>query len=771
MTPSRFVAALALVLVGAAVGRWTAPQEPATVEAPEPRPAPAWRASLAAARATPGGDALRAHALEVVDQAEGDAALVDAVELLGWAGTDDDVAWLEAVARSGDPTLEGVAIEALGRIGTPGAVDVLLGLEQDDRLGPSAMSALGSAGHPRAVARLLERLDDPRTSGQAAWALARVDDPALAHRVAAALGRARPNEVAGLAEALASFPGDQARELLLAELDAGSALRRDAALAALARAGDPLVLPILLGDLEQGSRQRQARAAASLGDYGDPSVADALYRAVIAGDREVQSAAVGSLGRLPGKKARARLLDLIDAGPDQAATQAVWSLPRPEDDDAVALLTQVWKRRSWNVRQAISWRLLDAPWTRGDVPEAVLALARAELADPPPGGSSGAPGFLLDHGDADDLAAVEALLRDGPTGTRSRIVDDLAEWPGPVADRMLATALDDPDAGVRDAAVRAMLRRGTAPETLEAPLVAALNEGRSQYGRIEQLLMELGTPGGRAAVEARLRGGTTRERQAAIQALAWSGAPEGLDALRRHAEETDDPQERMQIVQSLLWSPDGADPELAEELIADGDPGLRSVGVQALANSGPQGRDRLLQLADDDDPDLRRDAVAALANHPSPEVEALMMRSLDDPDLGPNALSALAQIGSGAARAAVERVASGHDDPSLRSTALNQLAWSGSARAPELLEAAVDDDDPMVRQSAVGALESTGSSRSAAVLAALLDDDDLDVARSAAGALQRVGGPLAADHADAIEALQDADEDGGAVGGYMPHGW
>lgn len=772
-TPSRIVAALALVLVGAGLGRWTAPTaEAPAAEVMAPRPPPAWRASLAAARATPGGDALRIHALEVVDQAEGEAALVDAIELLGWAGTAQDVAWLEAVARSGDTALVDTAIEALGRIGTDEAVDALLPLASDDRLGSWALSALGTSGHPRAVAHLVERLDDPRTSSQAAWALARVDDPSLAPRVAAALRHARPSEVAGLAEALAAFPGDRARELLLEELDASSALRRDAALAALARAGDPMVLPLLLGDLERGTRVRQAAAAAHLGDYGDPSVADALHRAAVTGDREVQSAAVSSLGRLPGKKARERLLDLIDVGPEQAATQAVWSLPRPEDADAVAVLTQAWQRRSWNVRQAISWRLLDTPWTRGDVPDAVLALARAELADPPPGGSSGAPGFLLEHGDREDLATVEALLRDGATGTRARIVDDLAEWPGTRADQLLLAALDDPDPGVREGAVRALLRRGVDPESLEIPLIAALNEGRSQYGRVEQLLMELGTPGARAAVEARLVTGTSRERQAAIQALAWSGARDGLDVLRRHADQTEDPTERLQVVQSLLWSPDGADPELAEQLVGDDDPSLRSVGVQALANSGPAGRDRLLELARGDDPDLRRDALGALANQPGPEVEALMLDALDDPELGVNALSALAQIGSGRARAAIERVAVEHDDPNLRSTALSQLAWGGSARAPELLEAAVDDEDPNVRQTAVTALESTGSSRSAAVLAALLDDEDEDVARSAAGALQRVGGPLATDHADAIEELSEPVDDGGwAAEGLLPEGW
>lgn len=769
--PARLAASLLLALTAFGVGRLTSPApEPPVVLTPEAVPdgsrSAAFRDALAAARQTADAGSLRAQAHEILNTAEGELSLADGIELLGWTGTDADAPWLDSLARSDDPALQGPAILALGRLGTPAAVTTLLDLESRPDLRGWVLDALGHTRDPRAAALLTERLSDEAWAAPAALALARFGDPEGARAVTASLERATARNAAGLALALARFPGEAPRQALYDTLRTGQRIHCDAALGALAQVRDPIVLDLLLADLATGTADQKTQAANHLGVLGDPRAIHALHNAALDGNRTLQSTAVSALSRIDTRTSRRVLLDLIDTGPSPVAMQAIWSMKDPTDPDAVAVLTGSWRRRPWDVRGAIGNRLFHARWTLGQVPPSVLELARNELADPPPGGASDAPAFLLDHGTDEDVLAVEALLEEGSTMTRTRIVQTLATWPGASATGLLMARVEDPEPNVRDAAVRALLQRGIDASRLEEPLLAALTDSANAHGRVEQLLVELGTERAIAAVQARLTEGTLREQQSAVQALAWAGDARTNRELLTIAADADNPSQRRQIYQSLMWSASGPDVDLAHTLLEDEDPGLRSIAIQILGQAGPEGRDTLVALASGDDDDLRRQALGSLGHVGGPDAEALLIASLDEPDgMGASALSALTQLGTRSSREVLVETARSHTDPSVRTQALNQLGWTTTEGGPAAIREALDDEDPAVRQTALSALEGTGSTAAAQDLVGLLDDEDPDFARQAAHALERLGGPLAERHKDDIEALTQVDPLGEDLGG------
>ncbi len=128
--------------------------------------------------------------------------------------------------KDDDPRVRRYLALALGRLGDPAAVPVLLEALHDE----------GTEGHPV----------DPETRVYALWALGAIGDPAALPELRA---RAK-DEDAGLRKtaihALGGIPGAEARDALLAGLEDGvEDVRWNAALA-LARRGETAAVPVLL---------------------------------------------------------------------------------------------------------------------------------------------------------------------------------------------------------------------------------------------------------------------------------------------------------------------------------------------------------------------------------------------------------------------------------------------------------------------------------------------------------------------------------------------
>ena len=717
---------------------------------------PDWRIALDQARRTSDSEALRAHALEVINEAEGDVALADAVHLLGWVGQPHDHDLLASFARSGDPMLEGPGCEALGRLGTDAAVLTLLSWVDDRNLEPGiVLVALGHTGHPDALDELVRRLDHPDHTWVAAWALAQFATPRAVHFLSEALRDAEPARAGALARALGSMVDDvpEAADALHGVLAGPRTPRRTAALVALAEAHDPLVYDILMADLS-GPAPTAAQAAHALGSLGDPRAVDQLAWQARSAQAEVRMAAIQALSRLDHPEADEALLEMVRTAPPTVAAHAVSALPRVDDEGVLQALLDAITTRGSEVRRAALQRLLGGSWPVGQVPEAVLELARTELRHPTANTWGIDPvGLLLTHGGVEDADLVERALTNAPNPQRTAAVWSLQSLGTPAAQALLARLADDSDPGVRQAALSALLDLG-AEELVEERILAHLAAGRQDYGAAEQMLVRLGTPRAIGAVLQRIEKGTQREWTSAVSALATSGSRDHCEQLLAIADRTGDRGLRAHILQSLSYSETVDLEQVVDRALSDDDPQLQATAAYGLARmDSPESREKLLALTKHDEPSVATAALSSLGSLGGPEAEEALVAALDDPDLAWSAVSSLQQVGTPSAREALLDASREADDPGVRASIVQQLAWMGADGAQARLGAALGDDAPEVRSAAISALQGLGTTQAAEQLASALKQGDLSEqeAAQAAMALDGLGGEVAAAYEDLID--------------------
>jgi len=754
------------------------PVEPQAAEGIPDHEPPAWRVALEQARTTAASAELRTEALEVINSANGDVALADAVRLLGWVGRPEDHDLLVSFARSGDPMLEGPGCEALGRLGTDAAVSTLLGwLDRRDLERGTVLAALGHTGHPDALDALADRLDHPDQAWVAAWAIAQFATPRAVHHLASALRTAEPARAGALARALGSLVDDvpQAAEALHSVLDGPRTPRRSAALAALAEAHDPLVYDLLIADLA-GPAPTAAQAAEGLGALGDPRAVGDLAWHARAAQSEVRMAAIQALSQLDHPEADAALIEMVHTAPPTIAAHAVSSLPRVDEPEVLQALLDAVSTRGTEVRRAALQRLLGGSWPVGDVPEAVLELARTELRHPTSNTWGIDPvGLLLTHGSVDDAALVEYALTHSPNPQRTAAVWSLQRLGTPAAQALLGRLADDIDPGVRQAALSALLELG-AEELVEERILAHLEAGLQDYGAAEQMLVRLGTPRAIGAVLDRVERGTQREWSSAVSALASSGSRAHCDELLAIADRTEDSELRAHILQSLSYSETVVLDEVVSRALSSDEPQLQATAAYGLARMDtPESREKLLELTRHDDRGVASAALSSLSNLGGPDAEAALIDALDDPDLAWSAVSSLQQVGTPTAREALLEASESADDPQVRASIVAQLAWVGVDGTQDRLGSALGDEAPEVRSAAITALRGLGTTQAAELLAGSLESGQLTGAEAgqAAQVLESLGGEVAADYADLIEEhlpdddLADHDLDTGLAGGGM----
>jgi len=725
---------------------------------------PDWRLALDEVRKTADAGTMRAGALDVLNEAEADKALVEAITMLGWVATDDDLELLTSFAMSSDQVISRPGIIALGRLGTDGAIDTLLELTDDHKTAGRAIEALGLTGHPRAFEALDVMLDNPRHCNWAAHAIGAFESELAAERLSLRFHGADRNMARAVATVLAGFPDDvpSARQILYDTVDNALHMQRDAALSALAESGDPMVYAILLDDLRTGSATRQGRAATALGQLGDPRAIPHLRNVAMHGHRNSRHSALNALANIGVPKATAALLDIIDVGAADIGSQAVYAVPDVEKEHVWMALIRASENRPKQVREAVASKLYSASWMPRQVPAEVLELARTEITVNLRSNRAGqALAFLLSHGTLEDELLVEAVLLDGPPTVRSQAVWNLQNDPSKMATDLLIGMIDDPDNSVRQAAVSALMQRGGSEDLLQERLMDQLaNSPFQDYGSAEQALIDIGTPEAVGAVVARIENGTQREWTNAINAMANSGSSDHVKTLVGILDTAEEPALRQQIYSSLLYSGTTDLEEIVDRAAAEEDPQLTTMAAQALGRMGTEdSRKRLLDMTHSGEPQSKVAAVQALAQIGGDEAEARIISALDDPDLASTAASSLTQLGTEEARQAMLDLAQDPErDTSLRTQVMYNLAWNGGAEGREVLSDALFDDDSQVRNTAISALESMGTSQAAEPLAALLDadPDDEDAmadAKRAAQALQRMGGTTAEANGDLIDEL------------------
>ena len=212
---------------------------------------------------------------------------------------------IQKLSRAGSSQARAQAVESLGRLKTPLAVEELVRALDDVSLAVREQSAvaLGEIRDARATMPLVRKLTDPTSgiSGAAATALGKIGDKAALPSLAAAAQLGPPPRQLAALEALGRLSDPTVTDILGVVMRDADSTVRTAALRALAEREDPASLPGLIAQL--ATEQEPANLAVladALGRLGEPEAALPLLAAL---DRTASPTvrreilnAIGSLG-------------------------------------------------------------------------------------------------------------------------------------------------------------------------------------------------------------------------------------------------------------------------------------------------------------------------------------------------------------------------------------------------------------------------------------------------------------------------------------------
>ena len=413
-------------------------------------PGPASAAGLRAALSTVPGEDLK----------------IGLINTLGERRDTEAVPPLAAAVGSGESAVAHAALEALGKIGTPAAADALQGADIAATAEPRRAAALlaCAAMHLRvdaaaAAARIYRRL----------WA----EEQPLHVRKAALLGLARSKAEGATDLILTCLRGDnavlqQAAGRVMAEIpgvDAGKALAEAlpslapeaqvTVLEALAQRGEPATAEAVAAATAHGNESVRVAALAALGSLGSAEHVPLLANAAAAPGSGGKAAAA-SLAALKGDGASRTIAAALATSPPPVLAVLARATAARGDAAAVPALLRTATHADRKVRME-SWRALG----RLAVPDDVPALIRTIGAIPAAASRTGAEKALLavcrraPEGPSRAEAVLNALT-DATAADRASLLTVLGGLGGAEAAEAVTAAIDEPDPGVAEAAVRAL---------------------------------------------------------------------------------------------------------------------------------------------------------------------------------------------------------------------------------------------------------------------------------------------------------------------------
>jgi HEAT repeat protein len=435
-----------------------------------------------------------------------------------------------------DPDVRHAAVVALGRVGSPRATGALVSmLEDSGDLLVAVTGALARIGDKAAFEPLLGLLGHPDASVRqsAIGALNSMGHPQLPSRVAALLCDSDPRMRESAVRIAGYFGYPETVDALFQCAADDDEIVRRAALEHLPFLEDARVLPALVSALERDAPRARASAARALGRVDAPDATAALTAALTDGDSWVRYFAVRSLGEQHASGAIASLVDLAerdpaahvriaaldilgalgateatlvlkalaDDGDPQVAAAALGALGAIAHGDGLQPLLDALRAESPARRQAAIAALAlhgsqDAvaslEWAAAADADATVVRDSIEALGRVAAGSAAGAGraadaliTLLSDRETRDLArqtiaglpastigALSRGLQHPQPDVRSATVDVLGSFQCEEATRVVAAALDDSTAAVREAAVMTLARLGA--RGLE-PRLAALS--------------------------------------------------------------------------------------------------------------------------------------------------------------------------------------------------------------------------------------------------------------------------------------------------------
>jgi HEAT repeat protein len=239
---------------------------------------------------------------------------------------------LLAAARSPLPPTRQAAMQALGSVGTPAAIETLIQSVADPvaAVRSAAVRALGETRSGKAVAPLMSLVQDEESTlrGQAAASLARLGNLAL-DTLVAALRDSRPSVRVLAAQALGESGLKQAAPALVTLVGSDSSAARGEAIEALGKIGDPSAVDPILAAIEGGSVVVRRKAISALGRLRDRRAVPAFVKALSDRDADVRQAAVIALAEMGDVSLLNKLEDVAENDPSSdVRTSAAVSIER-----------------------------------------------------------------------------------------------------------------------------------------------------------------------------------------------------------------------------------------------------------------------------------------------------------------------------------------------------------------------------------------------------------------------------------------------------------
>jgi HEAT repeat protein len=456
-----------------------------------------------------GHAAVRSAVIEAIVRRDVSAGIIDTlVEQLHAADADVRLAAIVALGRIGDrraapavaAMLEGqrpeivAAAAALARIGDPASFGALLPLlsHEDAAVRQAAIGALNSLGHPDMAAHVtgllssadprvresavriagyfgytgcrgtvIERTTDPDENVRRAAVehLPFLDNEGVGEHLSRALDDPAPRVRAAAAQALSHVSAGDAREPLRRAMHDADSWVRYYAMRSFGELRDASALPLVSG-LAASDPAMHVRIAAleAIGSIHDPSAHDTLLRYASDDHGDLAAAALRTLGRTGDSRAVATLKQALRSPAQARRLAAVTGLRACSTADAVdALAWTAGADSEDSVAGAAIEALGVVAGRNGSVSRAAIAALLALTADT--NRRDGSIAALARLAGSRIPAVAEGLSHPQPPVRRATI-DVLARMRHPDASAALRTALDDGDAGVREAAITALDRLG-----------------------------------------------------------------------------------------------------------------------------------------------------------------------------------------------------------------------------------------------------------------------------------------------------------------------
>jgi len=283
-------------------------------------PAAAIAAAVPAGPTTPNAEVRNSNREDAASSASHDADVEPAASVVGAA---------EHVLQE-TPTIERQAPATTQKRDT--AVPALLSVlkDQDAAVRLAAVESLGHLSDPRAVDALVQALrtdTDPQVREAAAEALGEIDSPRAVPGLIAALGLEKVGAVrAKIAWALGEIDDKRAVEALGAVVrDPDTEVRRQA-VSALGELQSAAAVPMLIPALKDADVETRKQAAAALGEIQSKDAVEALIPLTKDADVEVRKQAVEALGQIEDKRALPALEAALRDANAEVRRQAIESI-------------------------------------------------------------------------------------------------------------------------------------------------------------------------------------------------------------------------------------------------------------------------------------------------------------------------------------------------------------------------------------------------------------------------------------------------------------